>query len=142
MSKYLSAIIGLWWHTVATEICNTKRTFLYRNALFPLRNALSTIRNALFTTERTFIYRNALSCTKTHFLSTKTETPLCCLRRLPVNPNWVSVEESAFRSGKCVSVQESAFRIADFGGHCVPQLTANGQTKYSSKLLACRIAHA
>ena len=41
----------------------------------------------------------------------------------------VSVEESAFRSGKCVSysrkwkvrsVVESAFRIADFGGHCVP----------------------
>ena len=27
---------------------------------------------------------------------------------------------SAFRSGKCVSVEESAFRIADFGGHCVP----------------------
>ena len=27
----------LWWHTVATEICNTKRTFLYKNSLFRLR---------------------------------------------------------------------------------------------------------
>ena len=92
-----------------------KRTFHYGNALsstethyfhhgthFPLYETHFPRRNALPSTEtHYFHYGTHFPVQKLTFSSTKTETPLCCLRtRKP---------KLGFRRGKCVSVVVSAF---------------------------------
>jgi len=108
-NRLVSLVSQIWWHTVATEICNTKRTsstethYFHYGTHFPLWKRTFHYRNALSTTERTFHY------TKRTFLYGNPVWVYGYTRRQHSGVSVFVDEKVSFCTGKCVSVEESAF---------------------------------